>query len=90
MVPEGAAAVSEKPTASSERRVTGRTDALWSDVPMLTQKTGQRLVTALLSWWPIYMPQSGHFKLAGVPRHLIHTQEHLQSIQEPIDHIISF
>ena len=28
MVPEGAAAVSEKPTASSERRVTGRTDAL--------------------------------------------------------------
>ena len=28
MVPEGAAAVLEKPTASSERSVTGRTDVL--------------------------------------------------------------
>ena len=90
MVPEGAAAVSEKPTASSERRVTGRTDALWSDVPMLTQKTGQRLVTALLSWWPIYMCSPGHLKLAGVLRHLIHIQEYLQAIQEFIDHILRF
>ena len=85
MVPEGAAAVSEKPTTSSERRVTGRTDALWSDVPMLTQKTGQRLVTALLSWWPIYTPHPGYFEFVGVPRHLIHTQEHLQAIQEHKD-----
>ena len=38
MVPEGAAAVSEKPTAISERSVTGRTDALCTDVPMPTQK----------------------------------------------------
>ena len=90
MVPEGAAAVSEKLTASSERRVTGRTDALWSDVPMLMQKTGQRLVTALLSWWPIYMPHPGHLKLAGVARSHTHTQEHLQAIQELIDHILRF
>ena len=89
MVPEGAAAVSEKPTASSERRVTGRTDALWSDVPMLTQKTGQRLVTALLSWWPIYMCFPGHLKIAGVAEHPTHTQEHLQAIQEHKDQILS-
>ena len=89
MVPEGAAAVSEKPTASSERRVTGKTDALWSDVPMLTQKTGQQLVTALLSWWPIYLCSPGHLKFAGVARSHTHTQEHLQAIQEHIDHILS-
>ena len=89
MVPEGAAAVSEKPTASSERRVTGRTDALWSDVPMLTQKTGQWLGTALLSWWPIYTPHPGHFEIAGVAEHTTHTQEHLQAIQEHKDQIIS-
>ena len=90
MVPEGAAAVSEKPTASSERRVTGRTDALWSDVPMLKQKTGQRLVTALLSWWPIYTPYPGYFEFAGVARSHTHTQEHLQAIHELIDHILRF
>ena len=38
MVPEVAAAVSERPTATSKRRVTGSSDALWSDVPMPTQK----------------------------------------------------
>ena len=43
MVPKGAAAVSEKPTASSERRVTGRTDALAPEVPMPMQKYAQRL-----------------------------------------------
>ena len=90
MVPEGAAAVSVKPMASSERKVTGRTNALWSDVPMLTQKTGQRLVTALLSWWPIYMCSPGHLKSVGVARSHTHTQEHLQAIQELIDHIIRF
>ena len=31
-----------------------------------------------------------HLKIAGVPRHLIHIQEHLQAIQELIDHILSF
>ena len=90
MVPEGAAAVSEKPTASSERRVTGKTDALWSDVPMLTQKTGQRLVTALLSWWPIYVCSPGNLKFAGVARSHTYPQEHLQTIQELIDHILRF
>ena len=38
MVPEFAAAVSEKPTASSEHRVTGITDAFAPEVPMPTQK----------------------------------------------------
>ena len=89
MVPKGAAAVSEKPTASSEGKVTGRTDALWSDVPMLTQKTCQRLVTVLLSWWPIYMCSPGHLKIAGVARSHTHTQEYLQAIEEHIDHILS-
>ena len=51
------------------------------------QKNGQRLVTALLSWWPIYTPHPDHLKLAGVPRSLIHIQEHLQAIQEQIDQI---
>ena len=90
MVPEGAAVVSKKPTASSERRVTGRTDALWSDVPMLTQKTGQRLVTVLLSWWTIYMCSPDHLKIAGVSRSHTHTQEHLQAIQKLIDDILRF
>ena len=69
-------------------RETGCSDALWSDVPMPTQKTGQRLVTALLSWWPIYMCSPGHLMFAGVPRHLIHIQEHLQAIQELSDRIL--
>ena len=64
------------------------------EVTMPTQKTGQRLVTALLSWWPIYTPHPGYFEIDGVPRHLIHTQEHLQeylqAIQELIDHILKF
>ena len=90
MVPKDVAAVSEKPTASLEHRVTGRTDALWSDVPMLMQKTGQRLVTALLSWWLIYTPHPGHFEFAGVARSHTHTQEHLQAIQELMDHILRF
>ena len=30
----------------------------------------------------IYMCSPGHLKLAGVPRHHMHTQEHLQAIQE--------
>ena len=38
MVVEIAEAVSEKPTASSERRVTGRTDASALEVPMPAQK----------------------------------------------------
>ena len=38
MVPKAAAAVSVKPTASSEHRVTGRTDASVPEVPMPAQK----------------------------------------------------
>ena len=68
--------------------MTGCSDALWSDVPMPTQKTGQRLVTALLSWWPIYMCSPDHLKFGGVPRHLIHIQEHLQAIQVQINQIL--
>ena len=30
----------------------------------------------------------GHLKLAGVPKSLIHIQEHLQAIQEQIDQIL--
>ena len=89
MVPEAAAEVSEMPTATSERRVTGRTDAPAPEVPMPTQKTSQRLVTALLSWWPIYMPHPESFEFAGVPRHHTHIQKHLQAIQEHRDQILS-
>ena len=38
MVPEVAASVLEKPTASSEHRVTGRTDVSATEVPMPAQK----------------------------------------------------
>ena len=34
------------------------------------------------------MSSTGHLKLAGVPRHLIHIQEHLQTIQEHKDQIL--
>ena len=33
------------------------------------------------------MPHPGHLKFVGVPRSLIHIQEHLQTIQEQIDQI---
>ena len=79
MVPEAAAEVSEMLTATSERRVTGRTDAPAPEVPMPTQKTGQRLVTALLSWWPIYTPHPDHFIVAEDHRDTIHIEEHLQA-----------
>ena len=87
MVTEVAAAVSERPTTTSECE---EPMPYAPEVPMPTQKTGQRLVTALLSWWPIYTPHPGYFEFAGVPRHLIHTQEHLQALQELIDHILRF
>ena len=38
VVANSAAEVSELPTATSERSVTGSSDALWSDVPMPMQK----------------------------------------------------
>ena len=69
-------------------RETGCSDAPWSDVPMPTQKTGQRLVTALLSWWHIYMCSPGHLKFAGVAGHPTHTQEHLQAIPEHIKSLV--
>ena len=70
--------------------------AEWLEEPMLyapevlipTQKTGQRLVTALLAWWPIYMWSPGHLKFAGVAGHPTHTQEHLQAIQEHIKSLV--
>ena len=34
------------------------------------------------------MPHPGHLILAGVPRSLIHIQEHLQAIQVQIDEIL--
>ena len=34
------------------------------------------------------MPHPGHLILAGVPRSLIHIQEHLQAIQVQIDQIL--
>ena len=87
MVPEADAEVSEMPTATSERRVTGRTDALCTES---SDTYAENWLTALLSWWPIYTPHPGHCEFAGVPRHLIHIQEHLQAIQEHSDHILSF
>ena len=89
MVPRVAATVSGKPTATSERRETGRTDALAPKVPMPTQKYAQRLQTASSSVWPIYMCSPSHLKLAGVPRHHTHIQEHLQAIQKHRDQILS-
>jgi len=88
MVSEVAAAVSEKPMARISLCVTGWTDGQASEEPMPTQKNGKRLVTALLSWWPIYTPHLGHLKLAGVSRSLVHIQEHLQAIQVQIDQIL--
>ena len=55
---------------------------------MLTQKYPQWLQTATSSLWAIYMASPGHFRVAGVPRSLIHIQEHLQAIQEQIDQIL--
>ena len=45
--------------------------------------------TALWTWWPIYMPSPGHFRVTGVPRHHTHTQKHLQAIQELRNQIFS-
>ena len=92
MVPEVAAAVSESPTATSERRVTGRTDAPTPEVSMPTQKCAQRLQTVSSSVWPIYMCSAYYFEfagVAGVPRHHTHIQEHLQAIQEHRYQILS-
>jgi len=68
MVPEVAAAMSESSTATSERRVIGRTDAPTPEVPMPTQKCAQWLQTASSSVWPVYMCSPGHLKIVGVVR----------------------
>ena len=86
MVPEVAAVVSERPTATSERRVTGRTDALCTGS---SDAYAENWPTTLLSWWPIYTPHPGYFEFAGVAGHPTHTQEHLQDIQEHKDQILS-
>ena len=89
MVPEVAAVVSDSPTATSECRVTGKTDAPAPEVPMPTQKCAQRLQTASSSVWPIYMCSPGHLKLVGVAEHPTLTQEHIQAIQEHKDQILN-
>jgi len=55
----------------------------------LTGALRRKAPTALWTWWAIYMPSLGHFKVAGVATSLKHTQEHLQAIQVLIDHIFS-
>ena len=90
MVPEVGAAVSEKPTTRICLSVIGRTDAIAPEIPMPTQKSAQRLLMASSSVWPIYMSSPGHLKIAGVVGSHTHTQEHLQAIQELIDHILRF
>ena len=69
--------------------MTGYTGALPPVYPVLYAEKGQRLLMALWTWWAIYMPSLGHFKVAGVATSLKHTQEHLQAIQVLIDHIFS-
>ena len=81
--------LSEGPTAKSEPRVTGCTGALPPVYPVLYAGKPQRLLTAQWTWWAIYMPSPGHFKVAGVTTSLTHTQEYLQVIQVLIDHIFS-
>ena len=88
MVTSGAAAVSEKPTATSRSRVTGFNRCYTIGLTDAFAEKGQRLVTATLSWRAIYTPHPGHLKFAGVPRSLIYIQEHLQDIQEQIDQIL--
>ena len=90
MVPEGAAVVSKKPTASSERRVTGRTDALCTgsfDAYAENWPTASNGSLELVAY--IYA-SPGYFEFAEVARSHTHTQEHLQAIQELIDHILRF
>jgi len=69
-------------------RVTGLTDAPIGLTDAHAEK-GQRLLTATLSWWAIYMGFPGHLKLAGVSRSPIHTHEHFQATQELSDKIFS-
>ena len=68
MVPEVAA---EMPTATSERRVTRRTDASCTGS---YDAYAENWPTALLSWWPIYMYSPGHLKIAGVAEYLSHPE----------------
>ena len=69
--------------------MTGYTGALPPVYPVLYADKGQWLLTALWTWWAIYMPSPGHFGVAGVQEHHTHTQEHLQAIQELSVHIFS-
>ena len=52
------------------------------------QKCPQRLQIATSSLLAIYMASLGHFGVAGVPRSLIHIQEHLKDIQVQIDQFL--
>ena len=80
MVPEVAAAVLEKPTATSERRVTGRTDALYtgsSDAYAENWPTASNGSLELVAY--IYAsPQP--FEACWSPKTSHAHQEHLQAI----------
>ena len=79
--PEVVAAVSERPTATSERRVTGRTDALCTGSSYAYAENWPTASNGSLDMVAyIYMCSPGHLKFAGVPRHHTHIQEHLQAI----------
>ena len=69
--------------------MTGCTGALPPVYPVLYAEKGQRLLAALWTWWAIYMPSPGYFKVAVIATSLKHTQEHLQAIQVLIDDIFS-
>ena len=74
MVTRVVAAVLEKPTTTILSRVAGLTDAPPRPIVLIDAHTKKGNG---YSWRAIYMPHPGHLKLAGVPRHLIHIQEHL-------------
>ena len=90
MVANSAEEVSKLPTATSECRVIGRTDALCtgsSDAYAENWPTASNGSLELVAY--IYA-SPGYFEFAEVARSHTHTQEHLQAIQELIDHILRF
>ena len=81
--------MSERPTVTLERRVTGRTDALCtgsSDAYAENWPTASNGSLDMVAY--IYMCSPGHLKFAGVAGHPTHTQEHLQAIPEHIKSLV--
>ena len=81
--------MSERPTVTSERRVTGRTDALCtgsSDAYAENWPTASNGSLDMVAYIYVF-PQP--FEAARVLRRHTHTQEHLQTIQELSDQIFS-